>query len=95
MADFATLLKRAAIELSPEVAKDLNTLHGLRNDFAHFTPKGWSIELAGLPRIIGAALQLVQELMQNDRVDYRMTGNRKRRLRDNIKAITKGLEKML
>ena len=86
MAGFETLLKRAAITLPPGDAKDIKTLHGLRNDFAHFTPKGWSFELAGLPRIIDAALRLVEQLMQSDQVSTRMTGNKKRRARGNIEA---------
>jgi hypothetical protein len=86
MADFETLLKRAAVTLPPADAKDIKALHGLRNDFAHFTPKGWSIELAGLPRIIDTALRLVEQLMQSDQVQYRMTGNKKRRARGNIEA---------
>jgi hypothetical protein len=87
MADFSTLLKRAAIELVPKDGKDIETLHGMRNDFVHFTPKGWSIELAGLPRIIDTALRLVALLMRSDRVEYRVSGNRKRRMRDQIKAV--------
>ena len=91
MADFETLLKRALIELPPKDAKDIRKLHSLRNDFAHFTPKGWSIELAGLPRIIEAALRLVERLMQSDRIQYRMTGNKTRRVRDNLKAVRTAL----
>ncbi len=86
MADFGALLKRAAITLPSGDAKDIRKLHGMRNEFAHFTPKAWSIELAGLPRIINAALRLIERLMQSDPVQYRMTGNRKRRVRFNMKS---------
>jgi len=87
MADFNTLLKRSALGLSEEDSADIAMLHELRNDFAHFTPKGWSIDLEGLPRIIGKTLGLVEALMQSDRVSYRMTGNKKRRIRDGIRTV--------
>ncbi len=31
--------------------KSIRLLNTFRNDFTHFTPKGWSLELDGLPRI--------------------------------------------
>jgi hypothetical protein len=63
LADARTLFKRVYTEskrtevagnvltLSRAQIRSFEKLHSLRNDFAHFTPKGWSIELAGLPRI--------------------------------------------
>src|SRR3954464_1409399 len=48
-------------------------LIALRNRFAHFTPKGWLIEPSGLARIVGVALDIVEELMNNGtRVAYRL-----------------------
>jgi hypothetical protein len=91
MADFKTLLESAKIELSSHDSKDITKLHSFRNNFAHFTPKRWSIELAGLPRIVGAALRLVEELMRSDKVRYRMTGNKLRRLANDVSAIRKSL----
>jgi hypothetical protein len=41
-----------------------------------FTPKGWSIEIVGLPRIIDVALRLIVQLMQSELVNYRVTGNK-------------------
>ena len=35
-------------------------LNKIRNEFIHFTPKGWSLELRGLPRVCLDALDLVQ-----------------------------------
>src|SRR5258708_6606691 len=46
-----------------EQLQDIGRLHNLRCDFVHFTPKGWSILKADLPRIIGTALNAVEELM--------------------------------
>ena len=42
---------------------DVERLHQLRNVFAHFSPKGWSIEIAGLPRIAISAVQIIEELL--------------------------------
>lgn len=38
----------------------LNRLNEFRNEFIHFTPKGWSLELEGLPRVALDALDLMQ-----------------------------------
>lgn len=35
-------------------------LNEFRNEFIHFTPKGWSLELQGLPRVGLDALDLIQ-----------------------------------
>jgi len=67
LASFDELLKRCRKELGlalePQQLRDICRLHKhFRNDFAHFTPKGWSIEKEGLPRLIGAALDAVDDL---------------------------------
>ena len=90
-ADFKSLLKQAALEISPAEAKDIMRLHGLRNDLSHFTPKSWSIELAGLPRIMNVALRLIVQLMQSEQVNYHMTGNKVRRIRDNVNLVRAAL----
>jgi len=35
-------------------------LNEYRNEFIHFTPKGWSLEMGGLPRVCLDALDLIQ-----------------------------------
>lgn len=42
--------------------RSIKRLDALRNDFIHFTPKGWSLELDGLPEICRDALVLVSFL---------------------------------
>jgi hypothetical protein len=42
--------------------KSLELLNEIRNEFTHFTPKGWSLELAGLPKLGLDALDLIQFL---------------------------------
>lgn len=91
LADFFMLFDRTAIALSPGDAKDIKRLHRLRKNFMHFTPKSWSIELEGLPRIIDAALRLIERLIQSDRVVRCMTGNKRRRLRFDIQTVRAAL----
>src|SRR5262249_8675077 len=69
LANFHTLLSRCTcgskplLVLSPEQRKDIERLHDhFRNDFAHFIPRSWSIEKAGLPGIMRAALNAVESL---------------------------------
>ena len=42
--------------------RSIRKLNRIRNDFIHFTPKGWSLELAGLPQISLDALAVVSFL---------------------------------
>jgi hypothetical protein len=42
---------------------DIRRLNDLRNGFMHFTPRGWSIERVGLPRISVTALKIVDTLL--------------------------------
>ena len=69
LAEFDTLLSRCTsgseplLVLTPQQRKDIERLHDhFRNNFAHFIPRSWSIEKAGLPRINTAALDAVESL---------------------------------
>lgn len=44
----------------PTHDSSLEKLNEFRNEFTHFTPKGWSLQLAGLPRICLDALDVVR-----------------------------------
>jgi hypothetical protein len=89
LADFGDLLKKCLagshncdpLVLTKEQRKDIDRLHMFRNDFTHFTPKGYSIQQAGLPRIIGVALDVVEELMNRDQVIYRLDDDQQEHLR--------------
>lgn len=47
---------------SPSATHDnsFECLNSFRNEFIHFTPKGWSLELAGLPRVCLDVLDLAE-----------------------------------
>ena len=40
--------------------KSFVQLNGFRNEFIHFTPKGWSLQLQGLPHVCLDVLDLIQ-----------------------------------
>lgn len=54
----------------------------------HYSPKGWSIESEGLPRIVLLAAALTERLMlQNDRILCHLNESRQQRLREALKAV--------
>jgi hypothetical protein len=79
LAPFDELLERcrqgspifAPLVLSAEQLCDIKRLSRFRNAFVHFPPQGWWIEKAGLPRIVGVALTVTEELMKRPQVTYR------------------------
>jgi hypothetical protein len=91
LASFAELLKRCRkrldLHLTKEQLRDIRRLHNqFRNNFAHFTPKGWSIEKAGLPRIIGTALDVVEYLMTKQRPSLHLDEENQARLGKALKT---------
>ncbi|WP_299294197.1 hypothetical protein [uncultured Tateyamaria sp.] len=46
--------------------QDFWRLHDWRNSFTHFQIIDWSIEIAGLPRIVLNALQLIEKIILSD-----------------------------
>jgi hypothetical protein len=95
LADFETLLARCQdnsyMENEPLVLnitqlEDINIIHEhFRNNFSHFTPKSWNIEKVGLPRIVGTAVDCIEDLMGKTQALFKLTGNGKRRLSKKIK----------
>lgn len=59
---YGRMKQRTHFSTSTDADRDIERLVKFRNDFIHFTPKGWSIELAGLPRILQNALAVVEHL---------------------------------
>jgi hypothetical protein len=104
LADFESLLTRCQdksrmeggpLALTEMQLNDIKRLHEeFRNNFSHFTPMGWSIEKAGLPRIVGTAIDCIEYLMGCTQTLMKLTGNRKRRLSKNIKETRDNLAKI-
>ncbi len=60
---------------------DIKRLNSLRNEFIHFTPKGWSLEVDGLPRIALATARLISFLaLETTNVFWHTTEARERLL---------------
>jgi len=101
LAPFGELLKRCVagrkpifepLVLTPTQHRDIKRLHDhFRNSFVHFTPKGWSIEKAGLPRMIRAALDAAEELMHRHYVIGHMDNDQQKRLTDALATARKHL----
>ncbi|MFY9786404.1 MAG: hypothetical protein WA445_11185 [Pseudolabrys sp.] len=97
LAHFNTLLRRCCesksmrgepLALSQAQLKDIKLLHDhFRNSFAHFVPQSWSIEKAGLPRIVGAAVDVTERLMAYPNVVHKLSGNKKRRFESYLGTI--------
>ena len=47
---------------SPEIVADVEMLNRRRNDFIHFVPRGWSLELSGLPRMVSNVSDAIEHL---------------------------------
>jgi len=103
LAPFGELLDRCIagnatfvpLVLTPQQHKDIKRLHEyFRNNFAHFTPKGWSIEKAGLPRIVGAAIDAAEVLMRRDNAIIHMDADRQQRFADALATARKHLALM-
>jgi hypothetical protein len=74
LADFGDLLRRCIrsglLTLTRKQCKDISRLHReFRNNFMHFERRGWSIEKAGLPRIVGAAIDATEVLIWQPRMN--------------------------
>jgi len=62
-------------------ARDLSMkrLNDIRNEFIHFTPKGWSLQMAGLPQICLDGLDLIRHLgWETNAVTWYHAGHRTR-----------------
>jgi len=76
LAPFDELLKRCRkgsstcepLVLTDDQRNDIKLLSMFRNKFVHFLPESWLIEKVGLPRIIGVALDVIDELMKRPRL---------------------------
>lgn len=52
--------------ISEDEKRSFNLLNEVRNNFTHFTPSGWSLELAGLPRVCRDIISIIERISQDD-----------------------------
>ena len=74
--------------------KDIKQLNSLRNDFIHFTPKGWSLEVDGLPRICLSTARLISFLaLETQNVFWREEESRNL-LEQSLAAFSKSMNEL-
>lgn len=105
MADPQTLLDRVAgkqprieqgsgsvLTITEDEVSAFKALNGLRKQFAHFNPMGWSIQLVGLPNIFGLCLSIIDKV-SNDPWPFRHLNDDKRtKLIEAIASLKKRIE---
>lgn len=68
--------------VSGQMIQDIETLNALRNEFIHFTPKSFSVESSGLPRILGQCCDAIEHLtIKQPTFWHHLTGNKIRRIK--------------
>jgi len=71
-----------------QMNKDIIKLNLLRNKFSHFTPQGFSLEISGLPRIIGHCSDIIEHLaITHPTFWHHPTENRRSRIEGAIASI--------
>ncbi len=72
-------------EFSPNQLKSIRKLHkALRNNFEHFTPKSWSIELHYLPDMSYDCFEVIRLLVIYSDVSWRLRGVKLKRVKSII-----------
>jgi hypothetical protein len=60
----------------------------IRNNFEHFTPKGWSIEISGMPEIVSDAIDVIEFLtLSSGNPLWDIDSKQEQRIRDAIGKI--------
>lgn len=75
------------LDLTDSQKDSFRRLHNMRNDFSHFTPRGWSIELAGLPGIFLNMIEVIEIISNDDSPFWHMNDDDKLRLRDLLELL--------
>ena len=67
--------------------KSFRRLHDLRNNFTHFSPKGWSIEVEFIQDVMRDVLDIIEQIEQDDWPFRHMEGEDRTRLRRKISEL--------
>jgi hypothetical protein len=81
------------LALTENEKRDLLRLNDFRNDLAHVKPRGWSLEIAGLPRIFGAAAKAMRQLFDMVHLRLHLEEDQSERAERAIDAIATRLER--
>ena len=72
----------------------MRRLNDLRNGFIHFSPRGWSIEIAGLPHIVSACTDVTNYLLWDSGAVVWPTESLSRRAKSSASHLRKSLTKL-
>jgi hypothetical protein len=78
------------LDVDADVAKDLDRLNALRNEFIHFVPKGLSLGVGGMPRIVGRCCDVIERLAGKNR-SFRLTTAQRRRCAAALADVRRGV----
>lgn len=73
---------------------DIKRLNSLRNEFIHFTPKGWSLEVDGLPRIALATARLISFLALQTQNVFWHSPEARQRLLESLETFTMSMHQL-
>lgn len=83
------------LTLSHEHLQSFKRLNALRNDFAHFTPRGWSIELGGLPKIFSDIIDVICKIKADPWPFRHLSPEASQQFGEHVAAVKLKLEKMI
>ena len=73
--------------------KDVRRLNQLRNDFIHFVPKGLSLEISGMPRIVGNCCDAIEHLaIKHPTFQHQLTDQQQKRIQTALTNLRKNVE---
>lgn len=75
--------------------RDIKRLNKLRNEFIHFTPKSWSLEINGLPRICLSTAKLISFLALETMNIFWHTTEARQRLSDAHASFIDSMHRLL
>ena len=75
------------IGVTSKQRKSFRRLHDLRNDFTHFSPKGWSIEVEFIRDAMRDVLDVIAWIEQDDWPFRHMEGEDRKRLREKMSEL--------
>ncbi len=84
------------LRTTAEQDADAERLNELRRAFMHFTPKGWSIEEAWLPRMVLNATDIIEQLLlQHPANTFRLDDDQKGRVKTAIDQLRSTLKQQV
>ncbi len=80
--------------LNEKQESDILRVHDFRNDLLHVKPVSWSLEITGLPRMVGAVIEAIQQLFDLPRFRLHLEEEDIERMQTSLKSIEKTFERM-